>query len=141
MFEYLCGTSNTNVIRLLQEDIPALGGFKVASSAVYLGLWVGPGADKQSWKAQLTKFIERVEAIAAMHAGLWIFIVLCRTLAFSTLLFATQARRVPLRALAAEKKAIFTLARGPRLGRDSWLPLDAAFNLDLLYRFPGCFPL
>ena len=95
----------------------------LSSAALYLGLWVGPGAGVQSWDLPLARYTDRVDKIASMHCGLWISIVLYRALAFSTLVFVAQACEIPSQALVVEEISIRKLVGGPY----NWLPLQAAF--------------
>eukprot|EP00973_Karenia_brevis_P078749 10929363-Karenia_brevis.AAC.1 len=44
--------------------IPDWKDFLISDCAEYLGIWLGPGADKMHWVSQLTKLIERVGIIA-----------------------------------------------------------------------------
>eukprot|EP00973_Karenia_brevis_P065878 9156359-Karenia_brevis.AAC.1 len=52
--------------------VPASHNFAVETHALYLGLWMGPGAGDKSWLSALVKFERRVEMVAAFEAGLWI---------------------------------------------------------------------
>ena len=44
---------------LLARAVPEWGGIQVATAAKYLGIFVGPGKGRQSWKGPLAKFLQR----------------------------------------------------------------------------------
>eukprot|EP00973_Karenia_brevis_P023585 3249210-Karenia_brevis.AAC.1 len=79
--------------------------FKIGTAALYLGLWIGPGAGEKSWEQALAKYIARVEMVKSFHAGVWISCLLYKVFAFSTLQFVAQSKRVPRMAYVAERKA------------------------------------
>jgi endonuclease/exonuclease/phosphatase family metal-dependent hydrolase len=127
---------DSQILKMLTDLIPSWKDFKICDAALYLGLWIGPGAKQKSWETALSKFHSRLDTILRFEAGVWISCLLYRVFAFSTLAFVAQAQRIPEEALKAEKKAIFRILRGPR----HWISLPAAFQIDVLFGMPSAFP-
>jgi hypothetical protein len=125
-----------NVRDMLLEILPIWSRFKVEDSALYLGLWIGPGARHKSWESALCNYQKRVEMLLTFKAGMWISCLLYRVFAFSSLSFVAQAKRIPAQAFKAEKKAIMKILGGP----GNWISLPIAFRMDDLFRMPGAFP-
>ena len=128
--------NQTSVKNLILEVLPSWPRFKVEDAALYLGLWIGPGAGHKSWVAALCKFRKQVETVLAFRAGIWISCLLYRVFAFSSLGFVAQAKRIPDEAFKAEKKAILKILSGP----GNWISLPIAFRMDIIFKMPVAFP-
>jgi hypothetical protein len=128
--------NQTSVKNLLMEVLPSWSRFKVEDAALYLGLWIGPGAGHKSWVTALCKFRKQVETVLACRAGIWISCLLYRVFAFSSLGFVAQAKRIPDEAFKAEKKAILKILSGP----GNWISLPIAFRMDIIFKMPVAFP-
>ena len=94
--------------------IPQWARFNVSSSALYLGVHVGPTANMNNWLEQIQKYMSRVLVIA--QSGLYVAAsaVLYNVFAVSVLQYAAQMLPLPMNWKVFEKAALHRLFHAPR---------------------------
>lgn len=88
-------------------------GVKVSDFAKYLGVLLGPGVERERWKAQAARFRQRVAIVASFCTSAFQAIVPYDVLAFSVLRYVMMFYRVPGWFLTAERAALARIMSAP----------------------------
>ena len=110
---------------------PGWSGLVIASSAKYLGFYVGPGRGEHSWEAPMRKFLDRAQQWGNLGAGLLMTLKAFRVYVASVLLFVGQLEELPCTFKALEAAACRKLFPGPK----DWITADCVRELRTLH-FP-----
>jgi hypothetical protein len=97
----------------LVTTIPSWASMPVQLSCKYLGFFMGPGKDDQSWRAPMRKFRERVGMWRNLPLGLFWDTRVCNTFCLPVLTYVAQLETPPQWVLAEVDYCLHKLAPGP----------------------------
>jgi len=120
---------------LVLEMVPFWGDFLVDLAAKYLGYYIGPEAHLREWAGATGKFMDRATNLLRVEEGLLASIHLHNLQALPVFHYVAQLRDVPDDVCRLQDRMVERLSRGPR----RWLPLDVAYNMNTVFRFPSGF--
>ena len=92
---------------------PGWASAEVATTAKYLGVYVGPGRQEASWRAPLAKYLARAQLWGRLGVGLQLTLLAYRVYIASVLIFVGQFEELPTNWLEHERRACAALLPGP----------------------------
>lgn len=115
-------------LRAFEELVPGWRAFQVATSAKYLGIYIGPDAHQHRWAAARQKFDERISTIVSIAGGALFSSIFFRVYAASVFSYIMQFSTSPGWG-DTQEKACHAMFKGPF----GWMP-KGWFTA----RLPGC---
>ena len=103
----------TDVRALVSSGAPDWGGVRIASSAKYLGFYVGPGKGDSSWREPLQKFLDRARQWGKLGLGMLLSLQAYQVYISSVLQFVAQLEPLPINFRNIERSATQALLPGP----------------------------
>ena len=97
----------------MQETYPAWARVNVTHTATHLGYFIGPGKSDTSWDKPLDKYRNRLTTWGALRAGTQYAIASYESYVLPVLSFISQLETPPPHVLAAERKGLNRICRGP----------------------------
>lgn len=95
------------------QEAPDWGGVSIAGAAKYLGYFVRPARESQSWSGPLSKYLERAKTWGKLGLGMLITLQAYQVYICSVLQFVAQLEPVPGNFLDKERQAAQALFPGP----------------------------
>ena len=103
--------------------------------AKYLGFHIGPEAHLHEWQAAVTKYHSRATNLLRVTDGLMAIVTLHNIQACPVLYYLAQLRDLPPHVPKMQDDLVELLTKGPY----HWLPNEAPYNLDILFKLPTRF--
>ena len=103
----------TKIRNLIGSRAPDFGGVKIATSAKYLGLFVGPGKGILSWQEPLEKYLDRARTWGKQGIGMLLSLQAYQVYVSSVLQFVLQLEDLPENFAEQERRACRALLPGP----------------------------
>ena len=98
---------------VVSRGAPDWVGVVIASSAKYLGFYVGPGKCDSSWKEPLRKYLARAKQWGKLGLGMLLSLQAYKVYISSVLQFVAQLEPLPADFASAERSAVHALLPGP----------------------------
>ena len=103
-----------NVVRdYLVREAPDWGGVSIAGAAKYLGYFLGPARESQSWTGPVSKYLERAKTWGKLGLGMLITLQAYQVYMCSVLQFVAQLEPLPENLLDKNRQAVQALFPGP----------------------------
>ena len=115
----------TDVRALVSSGAPDWGGVRIASSAKYLGFYVGPGKGDSSWREPLQKFLDRARQWGKLGLGMLLSLQAYQVYISSVLQFVAQLEPLPINFRNIERSATQALLPGPT----AWMRTSTSFSI------------